>query len=148
MGLPESPPGAESQGQAHGGPHIDVTDPNKPCTSGLRWASLGGHTRRTPDSAPHLCPRLILICILSNSVPAAKRGSLFIHPSQCTGLSWTGPSQDMELTWAGTRQGSAHRKRACTPRCRPLPAYLLVRADPEHLRVGPELTNSSSWTGL
>lgn len=45
-------------------------------------------------------------------------------------------------------QCSAHRTHAQSPRCRPPPTHLLVRADPEHLRAGSELTNSSSWAGL
>lgn len=58
-------------------------------------------------------------------------------PSQCTGSFWT-----------GTQEGSTHSVRAQGRHCRPSPAHLLVRADPEHLRAEPELTNSSSWTEL
>ena len=42
------------------------------------------------------------------------------------------------------RQGWVYRSRAHSSHCRAPPAHLLVRADPEHLRAGLELTNSSS----
>ena len=42
------------------------------------------------------------------------------------------------------RQRWAHRNRAHSPHCRAPPAHLSLRADPEHLRAGLQLTNSSS----
>ena len=62
---------------------------------------LHGYTRGTPDPAPDLYPWLLLICILSNSLPAAKKGSLFTYPSQGTGLTWADPSPGRGPIWAG-----------------------------------------------
>ena len=93
---------------------------------------LHGYTRRTPDPAPDLYPRLILICILSNSLPAAKRGSLFTYPSQGTGSHGQTPPRAGDPSG----QGSAHRNRAQSPCCRAPPALFLGRVGSEHLRAG------------
>ena len=68
-------------------------------------------------------------------------GSLLGSHGQAPSRAW-GPSG------RAPRQGSAHRSRAHSPCCRASPVHFLVRVDPEPLRAGPELTNSSSWTGL
>ena len=101
------------------------------------------NTRGTPDPAPDLCPRVILICILSSSVPTAKRGSQFTHPSQGMGLTWADPSPGRGPIWAGF-----NTQEPCTePLLQSTPALFLSRAGPEHLRAGYGLTNSRSWTG-
>ena len=98
--------------------------------------------------------------VLNSPVPAAERGCSFTRPAQARGCTWAGPSQARGRTWAGppsqctgsfwtgSQEGSTHSVRAQGRHCRPPPAHLLVRADPEHLRAEPELTNSSSWTEL
>ena len=65
--------------------------------------------------------------------PSRPRGSCGQVPPRAQGPSGQAPLQ-----------GWAHRNRAHSPHCRAPPAHLLVRADPEHLRAGLELTNSSS----
>ena len=104
---------------------------------------LHGYTRRTPDPAPDLYPRLILICILSNSLLAAKRGSLFTYPSQGTGSHGQTPPRAGDPSG----QGSAHRNRAQSPCCRAPPALFLGRAGSEHLRAGFGLTAAPGQVG-
>ena len=84
---------------------------------------------------------------LSYSVLAAQIGCSFIRPSQehrvLVGRLLPGYGAHLSRY----PQGSGPRNHAQSPLCRALPAYLLVRPDPEPLRAGPELTNSCSWTG-
>ena len=66
-------------------------------------------------------------------VPSSPRGSRGQAPSRIR----SSPGQAPQQCWA-------HRKHAHSPHCRAPPAHLLVRVDPEHVRAGLELTNSSS----
>ena len=68
--------------------------------------------------------------------------------SSVLGSHGQAPSRARGLSGWAPRQGSAHRNHAHSPCCRAFPMHFLVRVDPEPLRAGPELTNSSSWTGL
>lgn len=67
-------------------------------------ATLEGPLALLPD----LYPWLLLICILSNSLPAAKKGSLFTYPSQDRAHGQTLPRQGARLGRA-QHTGTMHR---------------------------------------
>ena len=104
------------------------------------------HTQGTPDPAPDLCRWLILICILSSSVPAAKRGSQFTHPSQGTGLTWADRSQGRGPVWGGLSTQELCTKRSLQSTPSPLPGQSWPRARQSRIWTNKQLLLDRSVT--
>ena len=107
---------------------------------------LHGYTRGTPDPAPDLYPWLLLICILSNSLPAAKKGSLFTYPSQGTGLTWADRSQGRGPVWGGLSTQELCTKRSLQSTPSPLPGQSWPRARQSRIWTNKQLLLDRSVT--
>ena len=130
----------------HEAAHTSTAASTHLLTSSL-WMGPGGvqGTLACPCSHPSaahggvaklLCARCTEGMLIHTLLPGA-RGSHGQTPPRKWGLPGQVPPQ-----------GSAPRNHAQSPHCRVSPAYLLDGSDLEPLRAGPEVTNSSFWTGL
>ena len=84
--------GAQGWGQAHGGPQVDVTDSNEPCTSGVMGAHL-----RNPQPCSWPLPLAPFTLPPKQLCTSCKEKKLAHTQSQCPGLSWAGTWQPMRL---------------------------------------------------